>query len=115
MSAAIDLYCAMREGDKFTLRGRTLTVRNGGPGGCFSAYSEHAAGGERWEVPVWNDKGKATLVTLRPSTTIVVGEHAHQHGGSLGDDHPACSVCPLCGRVEHYGCPADPYAAERAR
>lgn len=114
---AIDLYCAMREGDQFTLRGREYAVRVGGPGGCFTSYSASCSGGERWAVPVWNDKGRAGLATIRPNSKLVVGEHACRwepwREGECSQG--ACDQCTLCGALRHYTCSSDPLATERGK
>lgn len=58
-------------GDRFKVRGRDFTYRAGGPGGCFTSYS-YSPGkhGIHYLVPVFNDRGRPTLVKVNPTDRV---------------------------------------------
>jgi hypothetical protein len=60
-------------GDRFSLRGREFTYRAGGPGGCFSSHA-YVPGrhGIHLEVPVFNGRGRPTLVKVNPLDTVTL-------------------------------------------
>jgi hypothetical protein len=58
---AIDKVIAMHIGKRFVLRGRRFTLR-GYEG--WSHYADHS------RIPVWNERGRATVLRVKPSDII---------------------------------------------
>ena len=59
------------DAERFSIGGRVYSRRSGGPG-CASFYGPESARGERAVLPVWTADGKPSMVTVRPSSPVVV-------------------------------------------
>jgi hypothetical protein len=73
-TAPCDRLLGLRDGQRFTVRGKVYAARTGGSEGrsyyCGDERPDHGPRGEEFRVPVWRPNGTAGHITVNAKTKI---------------------------------------------